>query len=259
MKENLELMAERGFTIPVICGGAALNRAYVEGDLSESYRTGEVYYGLDAFAGLHLMNELCGHTPQAQRVLTGPGRKKLAKRRSAPTAEATAERRAAEQRYAPSDVKPAPHVPQPPFWGSRVVDAAELKLAESFPYINKRALYRGQWQYRRGRRSEAVYRPFVAAVVEPKFHQWCARAMAHRMLEPRVVYGYFPGHADENELVVYRPAPAGEGDEWLRIRFPRQPSGRRLCLADFFAKKGGPRDVVAFQIVTMGAVASQQA
>src|SRR5204862_681945 len=106
MKENLELMAQRGWSIPVICGGAALNRAYVEGDLQDAYPTGEVYYGLDAFTGLALMEELCGH--REPRVLTGPGRKRM--RRKAPAKVAA---KVPVTDYAPSDVRAAERVPQP--------------------------------------------------------------------------------------------------------------------------------------------------
>jgi 5-methyltetrahydrofolate--homocysteine methyltransferase len=254
MKENLELMAQRGFSIPSICGGAALNRAYVEGDLQDAYPTGEVYYGLDAFTGLHLMEELCGHTKE--RVLTGPGRKRHRKRAKAPEAA----RGPSVNDYSPSDVRPAASVPQPPFWGDKVIEPGAIPLAEVFPYINKRALFRGQWQYRRGRRSEEEYRRFIAETVDPKFKQWCQRAIDRRMLEPRVVYGYYPCASDKNELVVFRPAGKPRaGEEWLRIAFPRQPDGRRLCLADFFRPlAAGQRDVVAFQIVTMGAVATER-
>src|SRR5262249_34476374 len=119
MKESLEMMAQRGFTIPVLCGGAALNRAYVDGALQDAYPTGEVYYGVDAFTGLHLMDELCGHT--RERVLTGPGRKRIRRKREADDAQAAARRLEMLRQYAASDVKPAPHVPKAPFWGARVV------------------------------------------------------------------------------------------------------------------------------------------
>jgi 5-methyltetrahydrofolate--homocysteine methyltransferase len=259
MKENLELMAQRGFTIPVICGGAALNRAYVEGDLQDAYATGEVYYGVDAFSGLNLMEELCGH--RTERALTGPGRKRHRRRDKAAETRA----HASPSDWAPSELPPAPHVPRPPFWGSKVVGPSELSLAEIFSYINKRALFRGQWQYRRGRRSEGEYRQFVASTVEPKFRGWCQRAIDHRLLEPSLVYGYFPCAADKNDLVVFRPdGNPGGGREWLRIAFPRQVEGRRLCIADFFrpldaAGSSGERDVVAVQVVTMGRVASERA
>ncbi|HJZ87956.1 MAG TPA: methionine synthase [Polyangia bacterium] len=250
MKDSLEMMAQRGFTIPVICGGAALNRGYVEGALQDAYATGEVYYGVDAFTGLHLMDELCGHTEQ--RVLTGPGRKRLRRKPTVEDAAAAARHAEAQRQYAPSDVKPAPHLPRPPFLGARVVPAGELRLEEIFPYINKRVLYRGQWQYRRGRRAEADYRKLLAEEVEPKFRTWCQRAIDRGWLKPAVAYGYFPCYSDKNDLIVLRPD--GES-EWIRWSFPRQTDGRRLCIADFF-RPAPERDVIAVQIVTMGAEAS---
>jgi 5-methyltetrahydrofolate--homocysteine methyltransferase len=251
MKESLEVMAQRGFTIPVLCGGAALNRPYVDGALQDAYTTGEVYYGVDAFSGLHLMDELCGHTEM--RTLTGPGRKRL-RRRVKPDESGQVVRTAELMRaYAPSDVKPAPHVPKPPLLGARVLEASELPLPEIFAYINRRVLFRGQWQYRRGRRAEADYRKLLAEEVEPKFHAWCQRAIDRGWLAPRAVYGYFECYSAENELVVLRP---GSSDEWLRMRFPRQIDGRRLCIADFF-RAAPERDVLAAQIVTMGAVATE--
>ncbi len=252
MKENLELMVQRGFSIPVICGGAALNRNYVEGDLQDAYKSGEVYYGVDAFSGLHLMEELCGH--REKRVLTGPGRKRHRRKIVEKGGEA---KLPPVDVFAPSDIKPAPHVPKPPFWGDKVVGPEQLSLSEIFTFLNKRALFRGQWQYRRQRRSEEEYRRFVSETVEPKFQSWCQRAIDHQLLQPRVVYGYYPCNSDKNELVIHRP---DGGAEWVRIAFPRQPDGRRLCLADFFRPlSSGERDVVALQIVSMGPVATAKA
>jgi 5-methyltetrahydrofolate--homocysteine methyltransferase len=256
MKENLELMASRALTIPVICGGAALNRGYVEGALQAAYTSGEVYYGQDAFSGLKLMDELCGHT--AERVLTGPGRKRSQVRARFESKE-DEERRALAlaRRYVPSDVQPAARIPQPPFWGTRVFAPSEIPLDQVFQYINRRALFRGQWQYRRGRRSEAEYQHFIHEVVEPKFHGWCQRVVEKQLLEPRVVYGYFPCASHENTLFVYDPE---SGAERARFDFPRQPDGRHLCLADFFCSAAsGKKDVLGVQLVTMGRRATEVA
>jgi 5-methyltetrahydrofolate--homocysteine methyltransferase len=257
MKENLELMTARALTIPVICGGAALNRGYVEGALQHAYGSGEVYYGQDAFTGLKLMDELCGHVADGARTLTGPGRKRSQVRARFESQEDREQKALAlAGAWAQSDIKPAARIPEPPFWGARVAAADEIRLEEVFPYINKRALFRGQWQYRRGRRAEHEYRAFLSEVVEPKFHEWCQRAVERRWLAPRVVYGYFPCAAEKNALVIYRPERPDA--EWVRFEFPRQPEGRRLCLADFFCTAAsGRRDVVALQLVTMGEVASR--
>jgi 5-methyltetrahydrofolate--homocysteine methyltransferase len=197
------------------------------------------------------MDELCGH--KKERELTGPGRKRA---KALFVSREDKERAALEKadRYLASDVKPAPRIPEPPFFGTRVLNAADIHLEEVFPYVNKRALFRGQWQYRRGRRSEVEYRNFVSEVVEPKFHEWCQRAREKKLLDPRVVYGYFHCASIENTLVVY----GDDGAERGRFRFPRQPDGRHLCLADYFVPaSSGKRDVLALQLVTMGARASQ--
>ena len=147
MKENLELMASRGLSIPVLCGGAALTRGYVEGALSTAYRTGEVYYGADAFTGLRLMDELCGHVAPEARTLTGPGRKKM-QARSAQKALLRTEREEAAlalaAEYVPSDVPAAEQIPKPPFLGTRVLRGKDLDLNRVFPFINRRVLFRDQ-------------------------------------------------------------------------------------------------------------------
>ena len=265
MKENLELMASRSWSIPVLCGGAALNRAYVEGPLSASYRTGEVYYGVDAFTGLRLMDELCGHTKPDDRILTGPGRKKLAGQRISSElqkAEQKAELMAAALEYAKSDVSQLGHLPQPPFWGPRLLEGPQINLRDVFGYINRLVLFRGQWQYRRGRRSEEEYRHFVTETVEPKFYRWCERAIERRYLKPKLMYGYFPCYSEENSLVVlHPPGTPGAMTEAERFTFPRQPQGKRLCIADFFrnrerAEKDG-FDVLPISLVTMGETPAQ--
>jgi len=275
MKENLELMASRGWSIPVLCGGAALNRAYVEGPLSAAYRTGEVYYGLDAFTGLRLMDELCGHTKPEDRTLTGPGRKKLAGQRISRELERAEEKAKAQEAstaYVPSDVPQLAQIPTPPFWGTRILEGRDIPLREVFGYLNRAVLFRGQWQYRRGRRSEEEYRHFIQETVEPKFYRWCERAIERRYLQPKVVYGYFPCYAEENALVVLHPKGTGqntgqgnetgkEHTEAARFVFPRQPHAKRLCISDFFRSKARALqegfDVLAVSLVTMGERPSQ--
>ncbi|MGE3171497.1 MAG: methionine synthase [Planctomycetota bacterium] len=255
MKENLELMSQRGIKTPVICGGAALNRAYVEEDLRAAFTTGPVYYGKDAFAGLHIMDELTGRAPVHTITETvHPEQRAPARRRlTRADKEKLLEHRFTE--YADSGVAPAPKVPTPPFWGPEVVSPQELDLGTVLQYVNKKALYRLQWQYRQGKRSEADYKKFVADVVEPKFRQWVQRVREEKSLEPRVVYGWWPCYSEANSLVVVDPNDRAR--ELCRFDFPRQPGGRRLCLSDFFRKKGGDElDVVGLSLVTMGAVAT---
>lgn len=256
MKENLEEMSRRGVSTPVVCGGAALNRAYVEVDLRQAYATGKVFYGADAFTGLKIMDELTGRS--VERVLTAEEQpNELRKRRGEMRVEREARLAGRVDEFVDAGVPPAEFIPTPPFWGARAVGVDEINLKELFTFINRKALYANQWMYRRGNRSTREYKDFIAHHVDPLFYTWCERAEERGWLEPKVVYGYFPCNSDRNELVVY--APDDHGRELCRIRFPRQVNDKRRCIADYFAPlAGGRRDVVAFHVVTAGAQASER-
>ncbi|HEV3471498.1 MAG TPA: vitamin B12 dependent-methionine synthase activation domain-containing protein, partial [Pyrinomonadaceae bacterium] len=273
MKENLELMNERGLTVPVVLGGAALTRRYVEEDLKSLYR-GELFYARDAFDGLHIMDALkggaaeAGGAAKAAKAAAGNGRQaaedeaeelvgedaKLGVRKPArPRAVVRAAGDTTHTRR--SDVNPNAPVPRAPFYGSHVVE--DVPLAEVFSFVNETALFKGQWQFKQGRRSAEEYRAFVAETVRPVYDELKARSERERLLVPRVVYGYFPCQSEGNDLVVYHE---DERTERLRFTFPRQPAGKRLCLADYFAsKESGRVDVVAFHLVTVGRRATEYA
>ena len=253
MKENLEEMTRRKLSIPVICGGAALNRAYVEVDLRRAYPAGQVFYGSDAFSGLQIMDELTGHT--AERRLTGTPEEK-----STRIAEMRFEREARiaakASEVVESGIAPASDIPTPPFWGCRHVSSSELRLEDIFPYINKKSLFSNQWMYRIGRRSTAEYRQFIQDRVEPLFHQWCQRAVEREWLKPGVAYGYFPCQREGNTLIIY--SPQNHGDEVCWLTFPRQVGDKRRCIADYFLpRSSGKMDVVALHVVTAGTKASE--
>jgi 5-methyltetrahydrofolate--homocysteine methyltransferase len=254
MKENLEVMSERGLSLPVICGGAALNRAYVEVDLRQAYKTGKVYYGADAFTGLQIMDELTGHaiekklTVESEEPRTRHG--EMRAEREARVAEKASE-------YVNVELPPAEFVPSPPFWGARHILSEEIDLKEIFQFINKKALFSNQWMYRRGKRSTTEFKDFIKDKVEPLFHTWCQRAMERGWLQPKVAYGYFPCNSDKNELIIYDPVD--QEKEACRIRFPRQIADKRRCIADYFLPKSSKRrDTVAFHVVTAGALASEK-
>ncbi len=257
MKENLELMSQRQLTTPVVCGGAALNRHYVEEDLRAAYTSGPVYYGADAFSGLHIMDELTGRAKVKTVTQTQTPQKRVTSHRRMTRAEKEKLLEHAYAEYFDSGVEPAVVIPKPPFWGPAVVGPDELDLGTVLQYVNKKALFRLQWQYRQGKRSEADYQRFTAEFVEPRFREWVKRVRESKTLEPRVVYGYWPCQSDRNTLHVFDPADHAR--ELCRFDFPRQTGGRRLCLTDFFASKtSGRMDVVGLSLVTMGAVATQE-
>jgi 5-methyltetrahydrofolate--homocysteine methyltransferase len=271
MRENLELMNERGLNVPVVLGGAALTRRYVDEDLKTLYQ-GQLFYARDAFDGLHTMDLLAGGAPapaeQAKATAAGAngngaseeaeeligeeaklGIRKPARPRGVlnPDIDTTHTRR--------SDVRADAPIPRAPFYGSRVVD--DIPLADVFAFVNEPALFKGQWQFKQGRRSTEEYRALVAEKVRPIYEALKARCEREELLVPRVVYGYFPCQSAGNDLIIYQ---ADERTERQRFTFPRQPAGKRLCLADYFAAQdSGRMDVVAFQLVTVGRRASEYA
>jgi 5-methyltetrahydrofolate--homocysteine methyltransferase len=267
MKDNLELMNERGVKAPVILGGAALTRRYVEEDLKSQYR-GRLFYAHDAFAGLRTMDQLTGATdftdehgsdvgakagPEDDDVedLVGEeaklGIRKMARPRgAAPSAGATHTIR--------SDVNPEVHIPKPPFYGSRVVD--DISLDDVFAYVNENALFKGQWQFKQGKMPPEEYQALVREKVRPIYEALKERSKRERLLVPKIVYGYFACQSSGNDLIVYDENQR----ERVRFTFPRQPANRHLCLADFFASQvSGRMDVVGFHLVTVGRRASEYA
>jgi 5-methyltetrahydrofolate--homocysteine methyltransferase len=260
MKENLEVMGEQNITIPVILGGAALTRRYVEQDLRPVYQ-GPVLYANDAFDGLHLMEAI--RTGQIGSLAALP---KAAAGEDGPALTGAEAKIALEDRTMPSvrsSIRRDAPIPQPPFWGTKVID--DIPLDEVFGYVNEVALFRGQWRLTRGKLSEEEYRRTIETNVRPEYEALKASARSERLLQPKVVYGYFPCQSQGDDLIIYRPegmtgAPHGTGSEWLRFTFPRQSDDRQLCISDYFASAGSERtDVVAFHMVTMGEVASEHA
>ena len=256
MKENLELMNERGYKVPVICGGAALNRGYVEKDLRETYASGTVYYGADAFTGLHLMDELTDTT--RVKSLTAATPHSVVRKETRAEKEARLAPRFVE--YAePSVEQLAPEqIPVPPFLGVAEVGAEELDLGTILQYINKKALYGLQWQYRKRGLSKNEHERIRREVAEPKLREWSRRASEEKLLDPKVLYGFYPCHAEKNDLVLFDPEDPDK--EIARFGLPRQTKGKRLCVADYFQRRGsGHKDVVALSLVTMGQVATETA
>jgi 5-methyltetrahydrofolate--homocysteine methyltransferase len=268
MREDLEELNTRElFHFPVLLGGAALTRRYVEDDLRGIYK-GSVFYCQDAFEGLSTMDRVMAALRAGQPIpvltrggveVKGGGDSGYDEVRvTTPPIPGTGEPDGpASSDYVPSDVARDVPVPIPPFWGSRVVRG--LPLRDIFPWVNETALFRGQWQYQKGQRGDAEYAAFVEEEVRPIFRRLQERAIAEQLLVPQVVYGYFPCQADKNDLLVWRDFQDGQpvGDP-VRFEFPRQPSGRRLCIADFFRPvESGEYDTVAFSLVTMGPRATE--
>ena len=246
MKENLEEMNSRGVAArwPVLLGGAALTRPYVEQDLAEIYE-GEVRYARDAFEGLRLMDAVVAvkrGIPGAELPALRPRRVRASSRPDTVPDDRVPAR---------SDVAVDNPVPEPPFWGSRVVKG--IPLQDYAALLDERATFMGQWGLRSSRADGGPsYEELVETEGRPRLRMWLERLHAERMLEAAVVYGYFPVVSDGNDLVMLTE-PSPQAPERLRFTFPRQRHGRYLCLADFFRPRGaGEVDVLGLQLVTVG-------
>ncbi|NCZ86312.1 MAG: methionine synthase, partial [Actinobacteria bacterium] len=249
MRDNLEELNNQGLSrIPVLLGGAALTRSYVERDLREVY-DGRVFYGRDAFEGLHTLDKLMElkrsgiDDPEFGRIPTG---RSLAERRGPKETAVDLPRRSPE-------VVSDNTVFTPPFLGSRVVKG--ISLDEIAEYVNETALFRNQWQYRP---LEGENDDDFKARIRPELRAQLAEAKASGILVPQLVYGYFPANGDGNDVVIW--TDESRTTERMRFSYPRQNEAPFLCIADFFRPiESGEVDYAAFHIVTMGAKVSDAA
>ena len=256
MRDNLAELNSRGMAgrWPVLLGGAALTRSYVEQDLAGLF-DGEVRYARDAFEGLRLMDALMG----IKRGVPGAALPALRERRVRATARTPADGAGADgggggagQAGAlaaiRSDVSTEVPVPTPPLWGTAVVKG--IPLADYASYLDERALFLGQWGLKPTRGGDGPsHEELVQTHGRPRLRMWLERAQTEGLLQAAVVHGYFPCVSEGNDLIVLD----ADGGERERFSFPRQRRDRRLCLADFFRpRSSGETDVVAFQLVTIG-------
>ena len=250
MKENLDEMNKRGLAhVPVLLGGAALTRTYVERDLRTLYE-GRVFYGRDAFEGLRVMDQLQAmkksgnDDPLFGREIS----EKNVNRRFRTGEEATE----GLPDRAPSVVVDNPLFP-PPFLGSRV--AKGIALDEIASYLNLTALFRNQWGFRpEGDEDDAAFKVRVSALLREEF----AKAKAQDLLIPKVAYGHFPANADGQDLIIWTDDTRSK--EQTRFHFPRQGADPHLCIADFFrSTASGDADYASFMVVTMGSRVSERA
>ncbi|MEV5749301.1 methionine synthase [Actinoallomurus sp. NPDC052308] len=248
MKENLEELNSRGLAgrWPVLLGGAALTRAYVEQDLAELF-DGEVRYARDAFEGLRLMDAFMA----VKRGEAGAALPPLRRRRV--TGGARLQVTEPEDMPKRSDVATDNKIPDPPFWGDRVVKG--VPMADYAAYLDERATFMGQWGLRAARGGDGPsYEELVETEGRPRLRMWLDRIQTEGLVEAGIVYGYFPCVSEGDDVVLLHD----DGSERTRFTFPRQRRDRHLCLADFFRpRESGETDVIGFQLVTVGSKISE--
>ncbi|ERN42994.1 5-methyltetrahydrofolate--homocysteine methyltransferase [Rubidibacter lacunae KORDI 51-2] len=298
MKDNLEVFNREGITVPVILGGAALTPKFVNEDCQNTYN-GRVVYGKDAFADLNFMDKLMpakstnqwddlkgfladAAADEAEAIATaGNGNGRAAQEATVAAGNGSNSQTASPTQQ--SDCPETPEVkdknrseaiaveterPTPPFWGTQLVTADEIPFDELLWYLDLQALVAGQWQFRKPKdRSREEYDAFLQEKVYPILEDLQQRVKAEALLEPRLVYGYFPCHSEGNSVHLYDPeAVQAAGcipddlEPLATFEFPRQRSLKRYCIADYYAPKGsGIVDVFPMQAVTVGEIATEYA
>ena len=255
MKDNLELMQSQGWKTPVVLGGAALTRHFVETDCQNVY-DGAVVYAQSAFDTLNTLKDIMEAKTTGTPFLS-PAQTRKAKGEAPPPLNPWE----IPPTVSEEDIKalPAPRsvvtqgvaVPNPPFWGTKVVD---VPLEAIYPFLNEKVVYTGHWSFRRGAKSKEEYSQFLAEKVEPILANIKKLTKEQNLLKPQVVYGYFPAQADGDSVVIYEEDLKTER---LRFEFPRGGK-KNLCLADYLATvESGVMDVLPMQIVTVGHCATE--
>jgi 5-methyltetrahydrofolate--homocysteine methyltransferase len=258
MRENLEEMSRQGIEVPVLLGGAALTRNYVEEDCTRAYACGRVAYAKDAFDGLHLMDRVTGNA--FDDYLAALQSKRAGKARNTARTLGAADARA----FQPVDVAAVQQrrrrltqdqpVITPPFWGPRLVESAPKALV---PFINERSLYQFQWGFRKQGRSLDDFLGWAKQELRPVMRRMLAICEEQDILKPQAIYGYWKAAGQGNDVVVFEEDGITEK---FRLTMPRQPREDGECIADFFRDiEDDVRDVIGMQVVTVGQKASDMA
>jgi 5-methyltetrahydrofolate--homocysteine methyltransferase len=241
MKENLEILNEQNISVPVILGGAALTKRFVENDLKPLYK-GKTFYANDAFAGLKIMENLNSQDienksfPEIKRRESNTGAHSLR-----PDGEKSS-----------SQILPAENIPSPPFYGTRIMD--NIPVEDIFRYINEISLIRAQWGVRKKNLSDEEYNHLLEKDIYPVLKLWKAKIINEKLLEPKAVYGYFKCQSRGNDLIIYDESGK---EELTRFIFPRQRNERKLCIADYFrSAESNELDTFCGFFVTVGKKAS---
>lgn len=259
MEENLRIFNDLDISVPVILGGAALTRFHAEKRLRGIY-DGRLFYGKDAFEGLRI----CDHLASGTLEEIDTEIEARLQKRAAAEATVQAGRSAARSRgdgavavaSEPARLEAVAEIPAPPFLGSRLVES--VPLDEVFAFVNRTALFRGQWGLKKGSRSPEAYARHLEEHAEPVFDRLKEECRSEAILTPKVVYGWWPANADGDDVVVF---DAEDPDREIeRFSFPRQAARQRRCISDYFRPlESGERDVIGFHCVTMGEEVSRRA
>jgi 5-methyltetrahydrofolate--homocysteine methyltransferase len=257
MRENLEEMTRTGIAVPVVLGGAALTRRYVEEDCVKAYGCGRVAYARDAFDGLDFMQRVVGgeidnHLAELQTKRIGKPSNDRRKLGQATDAKPLRPIDVEEIRLRRAELASGVPVPEPPFWGARTI--ARVPVKALVPFLNERMLYQFQWGYRKDGRTLEEFKVWAHKELRPTLQRMLDLVQKDDILVPQAAYGYWKCAADGNDVILFDETGS---TELTRFSFPRQNKDGGLCIADFFRDvTSNQRDVIGLQVVTMGERAS---
>ena len=264
MRENMEEMTRQGVDVPVMLGGAALTRQYVEEDCAKAYGTGGVAYARDAFDGLHLMDKIVTGSFDAYLAEQSEKAAGRSNKRRKPRALEALEAEPAllrpidieETRLRRSELSKGVEVPTPPFLGARLLEDVPVKAL--LPYLNENMLFQFHWGYKKDGRSLEDFLAWAAKELRPILTDLVAEAEAEKVFDPKATYGFWPAAAEGNDVILF--APEDTVKEVARFSLPRQKKENGLCIADFLRDVSEPvRDILGLQVVTVGQRASEVA
>ncbi len=260
MRENLQEMTRHKLDLPVLLGGAALTRKYVEEDCTDSYGCGRVAYARDAFDGLTLMDKVMGggfqdHLAETQRKRVGrpSSQKRALGAEPEPPPQRPVDLKEIQIRRA--DLHAQVEVPEPPFWGARVLDRVSPRAL--LPFLNETMLYQFHWGYKKQGRTRQAWKEWASREVRPILHRLMETCEEQDILQPQAVYGFWKCASENDTLILFEEDGETEAG---RFAFPRQNRPGGLCIADFFREvNSSSRDVIGLQVVTAGSRASDVA
>ncbi|WGL59369.1 methionine synthase [Pigmentibacter sp. JX0631] len=271
MKENLEYMTVHGHTIPVILGGAALTREFVEKDCQAVYK-GQVFYAFDAFESLKIMEKLSEISGELTLEQANAIRKYARGHDNSTPSEPEEQKIKIIRKGSPSIqldengqspwIRKNEVIPIPPFWGTKVI---EESIDNLFNFIDEFALIRSRWGFSQGNKNDTEFNLLLQEKAYPLYHKWKNKVIEEKVFQPKAIYGYFPVCSFQNKLFVYDPSeknkihPSDKNKIIAEFEFPRQNSGKLLCISDMFRNiKNAEFDTLGIQIVTLGEEFSNQ-
>lgn len=258
MKENLETMAEMGMEVPILLGGAALTRAFVD-DFCRPIYKGPIFYCRDAFDGVIAMSRIEKYNEDnsvgLDTRLAGDMKERVEK----------VKKEVIIPPFSELEMPEAQAVPTPPFWGRRVLQKEDLDLDVIFNWVNQKTVIKMHWGYKKGKMNADEYEKLLDEKVYPAYERLKREFIEKDLFDPTIIYGYYPCRSSDQELYLFdesqgwnvdananrEPLDKVIGNAVGTFSFPRQGKKPHRALSDFFHHDR--HDVMPLTCVSAGA------